>query len=184
MRTKRLSVKGAKYSYSLQSEGRELFSCKFRNSVKEIALMYNGQSYALLRGEHDVHFSLRQGSRYGDDVWSIRFPGVDRDSGLRKAACYFLKDMDPAIPPSSTALTVPADMERLIQRLRESVGLPPLKQSLRNLVLVTPEDPEDIVAVFWKLLDGGYEVCVRAEISHLVAFAFGLSAWMSPRKPK
>jgi hypothetical protein len=25
---------------------------------------------------------------------------------------------------------------------------------------------------------------VRAEVGHLIAFAFGISAWMSPRKPK
>jgi hypothetical protein len=98
--------------------------------------------------------------------------------------CYFLKDTEAKMPTSATALTVDADKERLIQKLRESVGLPALDQSPRNLILVAQEDPEDVVAVFWKRLGSGYEVCVRTEVSHLVAFAFGVSAWMSPRKPK
>jgi hypothetical protein len=177
-------VKGVKYTFAMLREGRERLCCAFQNSVKEIALASGDKSYAFLRGEGDVHFSLRLRSRYGDDVWSIRFPGIDRDSGLRKCVCYFIKDAHPALPQSATSCTEPAELNRRLAGLREHMDLRAWKQSPRNIVLVSATNAEEVIAVFWKLTNGGYGVWVRTEVGPLVAFAFGLGALMAPRKPK
>jgi hypothetical protein len=182
IRVKKISIKGARFAFALWALGREALSARFANSDAVATIAQGAQSFAFLRGEHDVHFALRAGSQFGDDIWSMRFTGATRD-GARMCALYFLRDAPPGVPPSLCACTAPEECRAAIARIFARAESP-YTANRRNVVLVGADDAREPVAAFGKLIGGGYGVACRAEVNPLIVFAFGMAAWLSPRNPK
>jgi hypothetical protein len=182
LKTKKISIKGAKFTFALWALGREVLSARFSSSDTAVTITQDSQTYAFLRGEHNVHFALRGGSKFGDDIWSVRFTGTTRD-GVRTCTSYFLKDTVPGLPTSMSACTAPEECRAAIAKMLAR-GESPYAPNKRNLVLITADAAREPVAAFGKLIGGGYGVLFRAEVSPLIVFAFGMAAWLAPRNPK
>jgi hypothetical protein len=58
------------------------------------------------------------------------------------------------------------------------------KENLRFHLLVRADDPNEPVAVLGKMFNGLYGLYMHAEVNPVIVLAFGIGAWLSPRKPK
>jgi hypothetical protein len=182
LRTQKISLRGSKFSFALWALGREVVSARFLKSDAVVRIARGSQSFAFLRAEHDAHFALRSGSKFGDDIWSMRFTGATRD-GARTCAFYFLKDAVPGIAPSVCACTAREECRAAVATMLDRRASP-YAPSRRNLVLVTADAARRPVAAFGKIVGGGYGVICRTEVNPLIVFAFGMGACLSPRKVK
>jgi hypothetical protein len=178
-KTRKISLKGSKFCFRLRGPGREGLSAQFWKLETIATITRASQNYTFLRGDHNQLFGLRLGSRFGDDLWSVRFMPAARD-GIRPCSSYFLNDVAPGIACGCTA---PDECHAAIATM-VGRGTPPYTPNKRNIVLVTEDAARQPVAAFGKLSGGGYGVTLRADVSPVIALAFGMAGCLSRLKPR